>query len=81
MSVTKSPVRCPVCQSHGAMLHHDMRASLVYSCQQCLHAWQIDPAEEPLQADPTVRVVLAMQTSPSAELSTSSTKAIKHAGV
>jgi len=28
------------------MLHHDIRASLFYSCQTCMHPWQIDPAEE-----------------------------------
>jgi len=28
------------------MLHHDVRASLIYACQQCMHEWQIDPAEE-----------------------------------
>jgi hypothetical protein len=36
------------------MLHHDIRAPLVYSCQNCLHDWQIDPADEPPQADPAV---------------------------
>jgi hypothetical protein len=46
-------VVCPVCESYGAMLHHDLRAPLVYSCQKCLHEWQIDPADEPLQADRT----------------------------
>ena len=46
-------IRCPVCQSNGAMLHHDIRAPLIYSCQNCMHEWQIDPAEEPPQADTT----------------------------
>ena len=36
------------------MLHHDIRASLIYSCENCTHEWQIDPAEEPQQADPMV---------------------------
>jgi hypothetical protein len=44
-------VICPVCESSGTMLHHDLRALLVYSCQKCLHEWQIDPADEPPQAD------------------------------
>ena len=34
------------------MLRHDIRASLVYSCQACLHEWEIDPSEEP-QLDQT----------------------------
>ena len=33
---------------------HDIRASLIYSCENCTHEWQIDPAEEPQQADPIV---------------------------
>ena len=49
-----SIIMCPVCGSTGVMLHHDIRASLVYSCVKCLHEWQIDPAEEPPQVDPTV---------------------------
>ena len=49
-----SIITCPVCESHGGMLHHDIRAPLVYSCQNCLHDWQIDPADEPPQADPAV---------------------------
>jgi hypothetical protein len=44
-------VTCPVCESYGAMLRHDLRAPLVYSCQQCMHEWQIDAASEPPQAD------------------------------
>jgi len=55
MTVTAPPlIECPICGSQGKVLRHDIRASLVYSCQQCLHEWQIDPAEEPPQADPTV---------------------------
>ena len=38
-------VTCPVCGS-GADLHHDVRASLIYACQMCMHEWDIDPAEE-----------------------------------
>ena len=52
MTVTAPPIiMCPICQSHGAMLRHDIRAPLVYSCQNCMHEWQIDPAEEPPQPD------------------------------
>ena len=48
MTTTAPPiVKCPVCGSQGSMLHHDIRASLVYSCKNCRHEWQIDPAEEP----------------------------------
>jgi hypothetical protein len=53
-ATARAIIKCPVCESHGAMLHHDIRASLVYSCQKCMHEWEIDPAEEPPQADPTV---------------------------
>ena len=43
-----SPViTCPVCGSQGEMLHHDIRASLLYSCMNCLHEWQLDPAKAP----------------------------------
>ena len=52
-ATTPAPIiKCPVCESHGAMLHHDIHASLVYSCQKCLREWEIDPAEELPQADP-----------------------------
>ena len=44
-------IECPVCQADGAMLHHDIRSSLRYFCAQCEHEWQIDPADEPLEAD------------------------------
>ena len=40
-----SIVTCPVCGSQGEMLHHDIRASLVYSCKNCLHEWELDPAK------------------------------------
>lgn len=33
------------------MLHHDIRAPLVYSCMKCLHEWQIELAEEPPRED------------------------------
>ena len=51
------------------MPRHDIRASLVvYSRQKYMHEWQIDPAEEPPQADPTVaarpRTPLARSKSP-----------------
>ena len=26
------------------MLHHDIRASLLYSYENCMHEWQLDPA-------------------------------------
>ena len=46
MSGTEFPIiKCPLC-GEGADLHHDIRASLVYSCVNCMHEWQIDPAEE-----------------------------------
>jgi hypothetical protein len=44
-------IKCPVCGSHGRMLHHDIRASLLYSCQKCMHEWQIDPLDDPSQMD------------------------------
>lgn len=48
MTTTATPVvKCPLCRSHGEMLRHDLRASLVYACKVCLHEWQIDPADEP----------------------------------
>lgn len=36
-------IRCPVCAASGAMIHHDLRSSLVYSCLNCAHEWEIDP--------------------------------------
>jgi hypothetical protein len=44
-------VRCPVCLSDGEMIRHDIRAALVYSCLNCSHEWQIDPAHEPLEGE------------------------------
>jgi len=52
-------VECPVCHSHGAQLHHDIRSSLRYVCERCLHEWQIEPAEEPPEVDPTISTVPA----------------------
>jgi hypothetical protein len=55
MTTTAPPlIKCPVCASQGDMLRHDIRASLVYSCQKCMHEWEIDPAEEPAEAAPVV---------------------------
>jgi len=55
MTATAPPlVKCPVCESYGDMLRHDIRAPLVYSCRNCSHEWEIDPAEEPVPAVPTV---------------------------
>ena len=56
MTITSPPIiiRCPVCGAIGSMLHHDIRASLLYSCENCMHEWQLDPAEEPPQSDPMV---------------------------
>jgi len=47
-------VKCPICQSNGEMIHHDVRAPLVYSCRNCSHEWEIKPADEPAEGDPTV---------------------------
>jgi uncharacterized Zn finger protein len=44
MTTTASPIiTCPVCGASGSMLHHDIRSSLVYSCLNCTHEWQVDP--------------------------------------
>ena len=44
MTTTAPPIiTCPVCGASGSMLHHDIRSSLVYSCLNCTHEWQIDP--------------------------------------
>jgi hypothetical protein len=53
MTANAARIACPVCGSTGDMLHHDIRASLIYSCQKCLHEWEIEPAGEPPQASPT----------------------------
>ena len=56
MTGTSRPIiiRCPVCGSDGPMVHHDIRASLTYSCEKCTHQWLIDLVEEPQQAFPGV---------------------------
>ena len=41
-------ITCPVCKAAGALLRHDPRSSLAYSCQNCLHEWQIESWQEPL---------------------------------
>ena len=49
MTHTISPPRiitCPVCGSEDEWLEHDLRSSLRYTCKQCEHEWQIDPADE-----------------------------------
>ena len=38
-------ITCPVCAASGAMIHHDVRSSLVYSCLHCTHEWQIEPVD------------------------------------
>jgi DNA-directed RNA polymerase subunit RPC12/RpoP len=50
----KRIIECPVCQSRGADIHHDIRSSLRYFCQHCQHEWQIDPEDEPLALDPDI---------------------------
>ena len=40
-------ISCPVCGADHSMLHHDIRASLLYSCQRCTHEWLIAPAVTP----------------------------------
>jgi hypothetical protein len=47
-------ITCPICQSNGEMIHHDVRAPLVYSCRNCSHEWEIKPADEPAEGDPPV---------------------------
>ena len=52
--VSKEPpvIHCPVCDSSGAVLRHDIRAALVYSCEICLHEWAIDSDQESPAAKP-----------------------------
>ena len=55
----RTTIECPVCGSHGTRLHHDIRASLLYSCMECLHEWKIEPADEPPdEADATISVAV-----------------------
>lgn len=53
---TPTIVVCPVCDAEGLTLHHDLRATLVYSCPHCLHEWQVDPDEKPLTGNEPVAV-------------------------
>lgn len=57
MTTTALLIRCPVCGASGGMIHHDIRSSLIYSCLNCTHEWQIDPVglattESPVSDDP-----------------------------
>lgn len=54
MSAIPTIIHCPVCESYGAVLRHDLRASLVYCCQDCLHEWQIESAEDRREAEPGI---------------------------
>jgi len=47
-------IACPVCTASGAMIHHDHRSSLVYSCLHCRHEWEIEPAAGAASTEPTV---------------------------
>ena len=47
-------IRCPVCAASGRMIHHDIRSSLVYSCLNCTHEWQIEPTVGAAATEPTV---------------------------
>jgi uncharacterized Zn finger protein len=52
MTANISVVKCPVCEAEGDFLHHDVRSSLLYSCENCLHEWQEDAEpERPADAD------------------------------
>ena len=46
-SITRPVICCPVCGADRSLLHHDVRASLLYSCQRCTHEWLIEPAAAP----------------------------------
>jgi hypothetical protein len=54
MTTTTLLITCPVCAASGAMIHHDIRSSLIYSCLKCTHEWQIDPAVEGATSQSTV---------------------------
>ena len=54
MPITTLLITCPVCAASGRMIHHDIRSSLVYSCLNCTHEWQIEPAVEAAATQPTV---------------------------
>lgn len=47
-------ITCPVCAASGAMIRHDIRSSLVYSCLNCTHEWQIAPAVGAATTESTV---------------------------
>jgi hypothetical protein len=47
-------ITCPVCAASGAMIRHDIRSSLVYSCLNCTHEWQIEPGVGPAATEPTM---------------------------
>lgn len=50
MTANISVVKCPVCEAEGDFLHHDVRSSLLYSCEKCRHEWQ-EAAEPECPAD------------------------------
>jgi uncharacterized Zn finger protein len=54
MPTTTLLITCPVCAASGSMIHHDIRSSLVYSCLNCTHEWEIDPAIEAATTKPAV---------------------------
>jgi hypothetical protein len=55
MTTTAPPIIiCPVCGAYGSRLHHDIRSSLVYSCLNCTHEWQLDPLIETTADGPTL---------------------------
>jgi len=56
MTTVTQLITCPVCAASGTMIRHDIRSSLIYSCLQCTHEWQIEPvggaATEPPVIEP-----------------------------
>jgi hypothetical protein len=54
MAIMTLLIKCPICTASGSMIHHDIRSSLVYSCLNCRHEWQIDPAVEGATTKSTV---------------------------
>ena len=50
MTIMTLLIKCPVCTASGSMIHHDIRSSLVYSCLNCRHEWQIEPPVGPAAA-------------------------------
>ena len=53
-ATTKLLITCPVCAASGSMIHHDLRSSLVYSCLNCTHEWEIVPVREAATTEPPV---------------------------